>query len=89
MPISRSDAPSLALPPHYEFLLRETASDYPEKLTDLHRGAAFRMVASLVGSRYNSRQVSKIADETLAGATDVKTLITRLDDLAKRMRQAG
>jgi len=44
-----------------------------------------RVVAMLAAGKLSPEEVSRLSDEILAGATDLKSLHAMLDSLAKRM----
>jgi phospholipase C len=79
--VPRNDAPTLPTP-HDDAVAGEGGC---VKLSDLHHLIVPRLVHSIVGGKRNARETGEIASEILARATDVKTLNTLINDLARRM----
>jgi phospholipase C len=74
----RTDAPTIE-PPH------DGAVSDPLALSDLHHLVVPRLVESIVGNKMTPQETGKTADDILARATNVETLATLIDDLAKRL----
>jgi hypothetical protein len=44
------------------------------------------LVAALAGNKLGIQDIAKVTDDILAGAHDLQTLYSMIDDLAKRLR---
>ena len=80
----RDESPTLK-PPYDRTFPREGKSGRRERLHDLHRLMAPRVVTALAAGKLGPDEINRISEQILADATDLKSLHAMIDALAKRL----
>jgi len=84
-PSPRSSAPSFT-PPYDKNFPRDGSTAPDVRVTDLHALMTPRLIATLADGKLNPQEIGKLSDDILTRATDLKTLYSLIDDVAKRLR---
>ena len=81
---SSSNTPTLT-PPYDKTFPRSGPSGRSERLHDLHRLMAPRVVTALAAGKLSAEEINRLSDQILADATDLKSLHALLDGVARRL----
>ncbi len=81
----RSSAPSFT-PPYDKNFPRDGSTAPDVRVTDLHALMTPRLIATLADGKLNPQEIGKLSDDILTRATNLKTLYSLIDDVAKRLR---